>query len=64
VISGFLNLLAALELLLLVVEAVSPRCKRFLPLGQSHIAQIGILLGGSMAVYEIVHAISAFATGG
>jgi hypothetical protein len=34
---------AAIELFLTVLEALSPRFKRYLPLGGTHLSQIGVL---------------------
>jgi len=62
VIAGLLSVLAAVGSLLIVLEALFPSCRKFLPLGGSHIAQIGILFGSLMAVLEVVRALTAFAT--
>jgi hypothetical protein len=61
VVQVFLSIAAAGEILLVVIEGLLPSTDRYLPLGGSHIAQIGILFGGTFALYELVAAIEAIA---
>ena len=56
-----LSIAAAIELLLVIAEALFPPCRRFLPLGGTHIGQLGILFGGAFALYELFDNIKAFA---
>ena len=46
--------LAGIVLMLLAcLEAGSKKCKGFLPIGGTHIAQIAIVLGIAFAIFEI-----------
>jgi len=47
----------ALELLLVVLESACPWCARWLPLGKTHGAQIGIVFGAAIAGSELYDAI-------
>jgi hypothetical protein len=50
---------AALELLLVVIEGALPkRYRRFLPLGGSHLAQVGIVFAGPWALLELAEQIA------
>lgn len=54
----YLSIFAAIELLLVILEALSTRLAQKLPLGGSHVAQIGILFGGGFALIELSEAIN------
>jgi len=54
---NFLPISAALELLLVIAEGTFPELGKFLPLGGSHLAQIGILFGVPWAVFELATAV-------
>jgi hypothetical protein len=47
------SIVGAIEIFLIILEGISPRSARFLPLGQSHLAQLGVLFGGAAAVLHI-----------
>lgn len=48
----YLRLVASIELALVILEGCVPLSAKFLPLGGSHLAQIGILFGLSLVAYE------------
>lgn len=56
-----ISMAAALVLLFITLESLLPRCHRFLPLGGSHIAQIGVLFGGTFALFVIVTGVRTLA---
>lgn len=43
----------ALETLLVCIEGVVPAARRILPLGGSHLAQLGLVLGVAIALADI-----------
>jgi len=46
------QLAAALELGLVIVEGVAPDAVSFLPLGGSHLTQVGVILGSCSVLLE------------
>jgi hypothetical protein len=59
---NYLSVSAALELLLVILEGVLPeRYRRFLPLGGSHLAQIGFLFATPWALSELIMQIAGAA---
>ena len=57
-LSAVVRLVLALETLLLCGEAGIPGARSFLPLGDSHPAQLGILLGLAVGGVELWKAVS------
>lgn len=60
-ITTLLTATAAIEVLLVILEGTVRVCRKVLPLGGSHLAQIGVLFGGAVAGWELIGAIRAFA---
>lgn len=58
-----LSVCAGVELILVIAEDAIPWCAHYLPLGGSHLAQIGILFGLPFAVIEILQALGRRSTG-
>jgi hypothetical protein len=50
----FIRVIVATELGLVVCEGLAPGAAHVLPLGGSHVAQLGILLGSAIFAYEWV----------
>jgi hypothetical protein len=53
------SVVGAIEVILIILEGIAPRFARFLPLGRSHLAQLGVLFGGAVAALHILQAIEA-----
>lgn len=56
-----LLLCSALATALVLCEGVSPWCRKFLPLGGSHLAQVGFVFGGGWVTVELIEAFHAYA---
>jgi len=48
------SICAAIELLLVMLEGLLPRAAKMLPLGGSHLAQIGVLFGLAWVAVELI----------
>lgn len=53
---SLIRVVAALELLLVIIEALIPNTRRYLPLGGSHVAQLGVLFALLVFGVELVDA--------
>jgi hypothetical protein len=53
-----IQLTLALEILLVCGEGAIPQLRRVLPLGRSHLAQLGLLLGLAVCCVEIADALA------
>jgi len=51
--SAVFTMCTAVELLLVVLEGVWPRAAKSLPLGGSHLAQVGVLFGSAWFFIEL-----------
>lgn len=56
-LNRFVALALALESLLVCLEGTVPPCARFLPLGGSHLAQLGLVLGVAIAAEHLRQAV-------
>jgi hypothetical protein len=57
VLSRFIRITSALEILLLCVEGAIPGASDYLPLGHSHLAQLGFMFGlgiGGVVIWEAI----------
>ena len=57
-LAPIIQLTLALEIVLVCCEGTIPIASRYLPLGRSHLAQLGFLLGSAVGSMEIWDAIS------
>jgi hypothetical protein len=53
----FVTLALAMESLLVCLEGAVPPCASFLPLGGSHLAQLGLVLGLAIAAEHLREAV-------
>lgn len=52
-LSAVVRIALALEILLVCIEGVLPYSHDYLPLGSSHLAQLGLVLGLAVMIVEI-----------
>lgn len=57
-LAASIQLTLALEILLVCFEGTIPAARKLLPLGQSHLAQLGLLLGLAVCGVEFAEALS------
>jgi len=55
-LARFVGLALAVETLLVCLEGVIPACARFLPLGGTHLAQLGAVLGMAIVATHVLDA--------
>lgn len=58
---ALIEITAALELLLVILEGLIPSTRRYLPLGGSRLAQLGVLFATLLALIELQSGIAALA---
>jgi hypothetical protein len=59
-LAASIQLTLALEVLLVCCEGTIPAARKLLPLGRSHLAQLGLLLGLAVCGVEFTEALSHF----
>ena len=52
-LSAVVRIALALEILLVCIEGVVPSSHTYLPLGNSHLAQLGLVLGLAITIVDI-----------